>query len=141
MHKIQINFFTDKREFAPGDELQGDVVWDLAKTAERIELRLFWVTSGKGIPESGVVEAIRFDRPMAQDSQRFQFHLPQFPFSYEGRLMRLTWAVEAICTPGNQSTREEFVLAPSRKKIFLPLPGVIAAKGLVPISPELKSAA
>ncbi len=141
MHDIRINFFTDKREFMPGEELQGEVVWNLAKPAERIELRLFWVTSGKGIPETGVVDAIRFDRPTTQETQRFQFRLPQFPFSYEGRLMRLTWALEAICFPGNQSTREEFVLGPNRKKIFLPLPGVIPAKGLVPISGDLKSAA
>ena len=141
MHKLQINLFTDEREFLPGEQLQGEVVWDFPKAANRIDLRLFWVTSGKGIPETAVVEAIRFDRPLTQETRPFRFQLPQFPFSYEGRLMRLTWALEAICVPSNHSAREEFVLAPNRKKIFLPIPGVVSGKGLIPITPSLKSAA
>ena len=119
MHNLQIKFSTDAREFLPGDQLAGELYWNLAERVERIELRLFWVTSGKGVPETGVVEALRFEQLAAQDTRPFSFQLPPFPFSFEGRLMRLTWALEAVCTPGKITAREEFTLAPDRKKIVL----------------------
>jgi hypothetical protein len=119
MHNVQIKFSTDAREFLPGEQLKGELHWNFPERVERIDLRLFWATSGKGVPETGVVEALRFEQLAAQDARPFSFQLPPFPFSYEGRLMRLTWALEAICAPGTITAREEFTLAPDRKKIVL----------------------
>ena len=119
MHNIQIKLSTEGREFAPGDHLKGELCWQLPERSERFELRLFWATSGRGVPETGIVEVARFDKLSTQETRPFAFQLPEFPFSYEGRLMRLTWAVEAVCFPGNAAAREEFTLAPNRKRIVL----------------------
>jgi hypothetical protein len=119
MHNLQIKLSSDTRDFLPGETLKGELHWSFPERVQRIELRLFWVTSGRGVPETGVVEVLRFEPLAAQDARPFSFQLPPFPFSYEGRLMRLNWALEAICTPGNITAREEFTLAPDRKKIVL----------------------
>jgi hypothetical protein len=119
MNNLQIKFSNESRAFLPGEVLQGQVQWELADSVKRIELRLFWVTSGKGVCETGIASKLHFDNPAKQDTRPFTFQLPAFPFSYEGRLMSLNWAVEAICTPGTFSAREEFILGPGRKKVLL----------------------
>src|SRR6185503_18389469 len=119
MHKLEIKLCSENRTFVPGEQLKGEVTWNLPENTDGVELRLFWATAGRGIPETGLADTLCFDHPPVQDTRQFAFQLPKFPFTYEGRLMRLTWAVEAICGHGNLNAHEEFVLAPERKAVAL----------------------
>ena len=58
--------------------------------------------------------------PSSQDSARFSFTLPHEPYSFTGRLIALTWALEAVLLPSdNTSERYEFDLTPDGQKITL----------------------
>jgi hypothetical protein len=137
MNKLQIKFLNQSRGFCPGEVLQGQVQWELAEPAKRVEVRLFWATSGTGVAETGVASTIQFDHCANQDTRPFNFQLPAFPFSYQGCLMSLDWAVEAICTPGNVTAREEFILGPERKKVLLHPTDASSASSLFHLKPAV----
>lgn len=106
--------------FAPGGELHGRASWALAGTATALEIRLFWYTAGKGTVEVGVVAVRRLEKPAAEGASDFAFRLPALPFSFSGKLITLTWAVEFVVLPGDRAARAEFVLSPHGHELVLP---------------------
>ena len=85
-----------------------------------MELRLFWTTFGVGIPESKVVQAVTFERLLTFDSRPFKFNLPAFPYSYRGKLMSLSWVLEATLFPSRRTVRKHFIMGPEGKEVVLP---------------------
>ena len=120
MSELQIQLQANEARFHPGDILQGTVSWNFPQASRALELRLFWFTQGKGTPDSGVVEKLRFDRPVPIATHPFQFTLPQGPYSFSGQLISLTWALELVSEPGKEVARQEIVIAPEGKEIELP---------------------
>ncbi len=94
----------------PGETLAGRVFWQLERAPRRVSIRLFWKTSGKGTEDVGLVDERRVDEPEAQQSMDFSFQLPVEPYSFEGRLVSLTWGVEVIA--GKSTAAATFVMAP-----------------------------
>ena len=120
MDSLEIILARTSAEFAPGNELVGQLTWVLAKAPDRVELRLFWTTFGVGIAESKVVQAATFDRPLTFDSRAFKFKLPPFPYSYRGKLMSLSWVLEATAFPSRRNIRKHFIMGPGGKEVVLP---------------------
>jgi hypothetical protein len=94
----------------PGESLAGRAYWQLEKAPRTVSIRLFWKTSGKGTEDVGLVDERRVEAPAQQQSLEFSFQLPVEPYSYEGRLISLTWGVEVIA--GKASASTTFVMAP-----------------------------
>src|SRR5687767_10156158 len=67
-----------------------------AKAPERVEVRLFWFTTGSAPRQIGMAAKAVFANPSGSDTRRFEFVLPAKPWSFEGRLAGLRWAVEAV---------------------------------------------
>jgi len=103
---IQLN----RDRLSPGEKLTGRIHWQLEKAPRTLNIRLFWRTSGKGTEDVGVVDESRVDAPEHQQSADFCFQLPVAPFSYEGRLVSITWGVEVLA--GRDSAVATFVMAP-----------------------------
>lgn len=120
MDSLQIILARSSGEFEPGSELVGQLTWNLAKAPDRVELRLFWSTFGVGIPESKVIEAATFERLLTFDSRPFRFRLPPFPYSYRGKLMSLSWVLEATAFPSRRNVRKHFIMGPEGKEVVLP---------------------
>ena len=119
MDKLKIVLHEDKATFAPRETIRGVIEWNLDANPRRLDLSLFWYTSGKGTRDVGVVESRRFDDPGLHGSKEFSFALPEGPYSFSGKLISLIWAVELTCTPGSETVRREITLSPTGKEILL----------------------
>ena len=97
--------------FAPGERLKGHVSFTNAASAE---LRLFYYTEGKGTQDIEVIQTLQLQSPGA-----FEFQLPPGPYSFSGKLVSLSWALELIITPGDEIARLEFIVSPTAEEIDL----------------------
>jgi hypothetical protein len=109
----------DRDAYAPGETLAGTVSWQLDAPATGVEVRLFWYTRGKGTQDVHVVKAQQFDAAGTGGRRDFRFVLPEEPYSFSGKLVSLTWALEAVAQPGDRSARRELVVAPGGHEIVL----------------------
>lgn len=105
--------------FQPGDVVAGTMRWQLPEAPETIELRLFWSTSGKGDQDLEVVESLSFNSPGAQGERPFQLRLPAGPYSFSGRLITLSWAVEAVALPAERAGNLSITVSPTGEEIRL----------------------
>lgn len=105
--------------FRPGDTVEGTVRWQLAEAPESIELRLFWSTQGKGDQDVVVVETVPFENPGAQDRRIFRVRLPAGPYSFSGKLITLSWALEAVALPKEDAGNLALVVSPTGEEIRL----------------------
>ena len=119
MTELRIDFAEHKSAFEPGEEITGNVSWSLEKAARAVELRLFWFTRGKGTEDAGVVQTIRFEQPLPQETRSFQLRLPDAPYSFSGKLISLVWALELIVSPSKEVARREFEMGPGAREIRL----------------------
>ena len=93
----------------PGDVLEIDAEWTLDAAPSVCESRLIWYTEGRAVPEVHVVET-QEARPTERGTHRFQFTLPEWPYSYSGKLFSIRWAVEVVLD--DEDARWEFTLRP-----------------------------
>jgi len=121
VHQDQLAVFLPgtRRAFAPGESLEVTLLWALAAKPATIDVRLFWVTRGKGTEDIEVVDRVSIREPAAAGEERCTFVLPAAPWSFSGKLISLVWGVEAVCTAPDLAAREEFVLAPGGAELRL----------------------
>lgn len=117
--ELKILLRDERRNFRPGETVEGVAGWRLDQAPQSIELRLFWFTRGKGTEDVGVVNRLCFDAPQREEGRRFSFALPAEPYSFSGQLISLIWALELVAEPGERSTRVELVLSPTGREILL----------------------
>ncbi|MBD3241390.1 MAG: hypothetical protein GF331_12445 [Chitinivibrionales bacterium] len=116
MSQIQVQLDSDA--VRPGQELTGTVSWSLQQhRGDRIVVRVFWYTQGKGTEDLGVVDEKTIPSPATAATERFSFRVPAFPWSYAGTLMAITWAVEATVEPKGAVDRKQFVLGPNGQEV------------------------
>src|SRR5881392_3964761 len=108
MNQLRIQLDRESLFYKPGELLRGTAHWHLDVPQRRVEVRLCWFTGGHVIPESRVVDTIRFQAPAAGDKRPFSFRLPLAPYSFFGSRSLLGWAVELVTLPANQSVRAVF---------------------------------
>jgi hypothetical protein len=95
-----------RSSYQPGEFLEGTVTWVAEKPPRRAELRLFWQTRGKGDRDTGLAEAVVFERPQPSDTRSFRLRAPEYPPSFSGRLISLVWGLELVLEPGGSSALE-----------------------------------
>jgi hypothetical protein len=119
MSDLQIDIDDGRSAFTPAADLSGKVSWSLEKPPRWLELRLFWVTRGKGTEDRAVVQVARFDQPQPAETRTFRFKLPEGPYSFSGKLISLVWALELVAEPSRAVSRVEIILAPEGREILL----------------------
>jgi hypothetical protein len=127
MTELAIQMAGNRTAFRPGEPMAGAVSWTLDTLAERVELRLFWYTRGKGTAATEVVEVVRFEKPQLHEKRQFQVTAPDGPYSFSGKLISLVWALELVVRPGKLCHTQGIVISPNGAEVEL---GVVAdAKG------------
>jgi hypothetical protein len=119
MSLLKIELSDARTGFEPGQELPGTAAWKLDKPPRAVELRLFWHTSGMGTENAGVVETVRFDHPLPEETRSFRFRLPDAPYSFTGKLISLRWALELVAEPSKEVARREITIAPGGEEVRL----------------------
>jgi hypothetical protein len=108
----------ERRDLQPHDTVKGRVAWDLEKEPRDLELRLCWFTGGRGTEESRTVEALPLGDTL-RGERSFSFRLPAEPWSTNGTLVRIAWALEVVAKKAGSLAVEEIVVAPQRREIEL----------------------
>lgn len=113
-----VQIYLEETIYQPGDEVLGRVSWDGSEHGELV-LGLLWYTSGKGTEDIEVVHKETIPNPRPSGERDFRFPLPAFPWSFSGKLISLTWAVETSLEPGGGVQRRDLVVAPERFELRL----------------------
>lgn len=103
----------------PGAEIEVILNWEFETAPSSIELRVVWNTDGKGDRDLKIVQTHSVDQPSERGQQPFTITLPWGPYSFSGKLISLTWAIECVAPPSNESTRVEFVMAPGGDEVLI----------------------
>ena len=116
---IRLGLRENRTSYRLGDTLGGAILWEGTGKPKSAEVRLLWFTRGKGTEDVSVLATETFSDPQPGDTRTFEFVLPDSPYSFNGKLISLTWAVEFVLEPGNHAERIEFVVSPSGEEIRL----------------------
>lgn len=119
MSMLTIHLANDRKAFSPGEEIVGQVSWELDEPAERLELILSWMTQGKGTTDRQIVQTLTLENPTLREQRAFQLTAPQGPYSFSGVLIALVWRLELMAYPGKQSAEVQPVIAPGGRGIEL----------------------
>jgi hypothetical protein len=119
--KMQLAVFLpgNRAAFAPGERLDVSVLWALERAPGAIEVRLFWVTRGKGTEDLEIVATMPIRADSSAGESAVAFTLPEAPWSFSGKLISLVWGVEAVVHAPERTAACEFVLAPGGAEIRL----------------------
>lgn len=119
MNELTLGTQGDRRGFLPGQEVAGGAAWRLDGIPREVEVCLFWFTRGKGTEDVVVVDTVRLDSPSREDRRDFRFTLPEGPYSFSGRLISLTWALELVTRRPGAANRVEITVSPTGEEISL----------------------
>lgn len=123
MDRIEVSTKDGRLSFLPGETIEGTVSWHLDEAPRSVELRLFWYTEGKGDRDLEIVRTFSFEAPGAEDRRGFRLEAPAEPWSFSGKLISLSWALEAVAEPGAKAGRTEILISPTGSEVRLH-PGV-----------------
>lgn len=105
--------------FRPGQKISGSFSWALEDQPERVELRLFWCTHGKGIQDVTIVRSRRVDSPGMMGRETFEFRLPDGPYTMHGKLVSVLWGLELVAGKSSKATRVDLVVSPWGEPVVL----------------------
>ena len=103
-------------QFVPGEEISGEAVW---MSEGEIELRLFWMTEGRGTPDMEIVDHANF--PGSAMKGAFSFVLPTMPYSFTGSLVSVRWMLELVDEDEEVLASESITVSPIAEEIVLPV--------------------
>lgn len=109
-----ITLSVERKDLRPFESVTGRVEWQLEIAPKDLELRLCWFTRGRGTEESRTVEALALG-DTASGAREFSFVLPGEPWSVDGRLIGIAWALEVVAKKQGGLALEELVVSPDRK--------------------------
>lgn len=113
----QFSLSIKQKQYRPTERLRGEASWQLKKTPKKLQINLYWTTAGRGNTDLRIIESKSL-KPEKQGFNHFEFILPAGPYSFSGRLISLTWAVEFIA--GNrQCLTETIIVAPTGEELRL----------------------
>ena len=117
MDSLKIEIKAEQTFFKPGQIISGNVQWCCSEVPYKASIQLLWYTEGKGDEDIGLAEEMRLENLQASDSRWFEFQAPIGPYSFSGKLISLTWALELQA--GKECVRKEIVISPTGNEILL----------------------
>lgn len=115
---IAIKLDQQPPHYVAGENITGELTWsELPANCSGLELRLFWYTSGKGDRDLEVVSKTCLKHPGPQGRKRFEFGSPLAPYSFSGKLISLSWGLEAVPLPTGDSQLVELVIGPNGQEV------------------------
>lgn len=117
--ELELDLAGDRR-YLPGEEIEGLASWRSERAPAALELRLFWFTKGKGVEDLEIVQTVPFEAPLGSERRPFKLRLPDEPYSFMGKLVSLSWALELVGLPSDRdAARVDIIVAPERRPLIL----------------------
>lgn len=107
------------KNYQPGEKISGQLRWFELSHCNELHVRLIWYTAGKGDLDFAIVAQQVIAYPPATGESEISFIAPRWPHSFSGKLITLTWAIEVVQKPNNQSARTDIVIGPGREEVSL----------------------
>ncbi len=117
---LALELLDDRIAYRPGETIEGRAVWNVPGNVRRIDVYLCWHTEGRGMEDAAIVETVGFDNPLPTDAQPFRLTAPLGPYSYQGHLICIRWAIELVAQGMNDVGRTEVIISPTREIFSLP---------------------
>lgn len=102
----------------PGDTLRGTVTWSIAHPPRKLEVRLFWYNGDAGSGEATTIAS----QPLGEAQEgnaAFVFGLPELPWSIEGQVVKVSWAVELVEKKSGSLAIADFTMSPDGGVVML----------------------
>jgi len=122
MNDLRIDIPGGRVSFQPLEEVAGTIAWALEEPPRSLELRLLWMTRGRGIVDSEVVQSMCLETPPAAGDRPFRFRLPDWPYSLAGKLVTVQWALQLLAASPPQQAQVNLIVSPTQRQIELGLP-------------------
>lgn len=94
--KITLNIFNQR--VAPSESVKGSCEWDFSSAPPKVIVIRLVCFSRLVFYESyhtfAPIEEMKIHMPPKQGTINFDFQLPDFPYSYEGKLFKIQYAIE-----------------------------------------------
>jgi len=116
---LSLQLHQDPNTLVPGQVVEGTLGWRLDDAPKSAVLRLFWYTEGKGTMDVGVVEDLSLPTHLPEIRGTFRFSLPAAPYSFQGQLISLRWAIELILNNGKLVERLPLIVSPWVEQVTL----------------------
>lgn len=86
-----------------------------------MQLSLGWWTEGRGDRDAKIETELEWITNETAGQEDFEIKLPTSPYSFEGHLISLKWALELRSKKGDSSKTLDITVTPNGKEISLPL--------------------
>jgi len=116
---MAIELSEGKLSYRPRQLMRGSFSWSSLDQLKSLELRLFWYTQGKGTQDVTLVEMRRINSPALMGRERFEFRVPDGPYTMHGKLISVLWALELVSEGPNEVTRVDVVVSPWGEPVIL----------------------
>lgn len=103
----------DSTKLEPGQKVSGKILWALDKAPKEICLSMGWITEGRGTQDSKIEAEKIWETNEISGEEDFEFTLPPSPYSFEGTLISLNWAIELSLKKGKSEYRLPLTVSPT----------------------------
>lgn len=117
MQGLSLQLDRGDASYVPGEPITGKVTWDLEPSLSSVTVRLLWRTSGKGSQDFGLVGEEVWDSVSPSDSQPFTFPGVDGPYSFSGKLITVSWIVEAYAGRQKHKVEQALMLSPTGTEV------------------------
>lgn len=107
-----------QHNYQPNMTVTGEVLWDFKKKPRSLTLQLVWYTQGRGSKDKRVLEKQKIATSQ-RGMEAFQFELPEGPYSFSGKLISLTWAIECFSKSPSLLIQQDIIVSPNKAEIIL----------------------
>ena len=116
---LSLNLSQDPASLVPGQVIDGTLGWKRDEPPRKAMLRLFWYTDGRGTQDVSIVEEIALPKDRKMLAGTFRFQIPEAPYSFQGQLITLKWAIELVLNKGKEVERLDLVVSPWVEQVSL----------------------
>jgi hypothetical protein len=116
---LELTLEHGRTSFEPGARLAGVAAWSAPAPPRGMELRVAWTLRGKDGRDLHLADTIPLPAPAAAERRPFVLTLPATPYSFRGTLLTLTWTLDLVALPGEETARVNLVIAPRGQAIDL----------------------
>jgi hypothetical protein len=106
-------------QYRPGESVEGNVQWKFPEAAETISVRLLLETTANWNSQKIYAAGLQWKQLPASGVCNFSLQLPEGPYSFIGKKIRIDWSVEVECSGWSYTEEAEFTFSPTGEPLEL----------------------